>query len=193
MLPFFTERRPSQLLKSGKRPWKCPRGKTEISGGKLCVYVNHRLLLVIYVSTKPCLKAKINDFSKQTLEHGKDIRHSNLISQSWHAKIRNFKQRRKIHWHSSQLAKRRRSISEKSGINMWTVTIWFAVETVFFQWDLSDAAYYESEINFLQIFINCWMKSWERPQNTRLSIIISNMWSNIVSFRLTLHPWTLNF
>ena len=55
-----------------------------ISGGKLCVYVNHRLLLVIgmYVSTKPCLKAKINDFSKQTLEHGKDIRHSNLISQA---------------------------------------------------------------------------------------------------------------
>ena len=193
MLPFFTERRPSQLLKSGKRPWKCQRGKTEISGGKLCVYVNHRLLLVIYVSTKPCLKAKINDFSKQTLEHGKDIRHSNLISQAWHAKIRNFKQRRKIHWHSSQLAKRRRFISEKSGINMWTVTIWFAVETVFFQWDLSDAAYYESEINFLQIFINCWMKSWERPQNTRLSIIISNMWSNIVSFTRTLHPWTLNF
>ena len=151
MLPFFTERRPSQLLKSGKRPWKCQRGKTEISGGKLCVYVNHRLLLVLgmYVSTKACLKAKINDFSKQTLEHGKDIRHSNLISQAWHAKIRNFKQRRKIHWHSSQLAKRRKSVNEKSGINMWTVTIWFAVETVFFQWDLIDAAYYESEMNFL--------------------------------------------
>ena len=63
---------------------KCRRRKTEISGGKLCVFVNHRLLLVIgmYVSTKPCLKAKINDFSKQTLEHGKDIRHSNLISQA---------------------------------------------------------------------------------------------------------------
>ena len=50
----------------------------------MCVYVNHRLLLVIeiYVSTKPCLKANINDFSKQTLEHGKDIRHSYLISQA---------------------------------------------------------------------------------------------------------------
>ena len=149
MFPFFTERRPSTLLKSGKRPWKCQRGKTEISGGKVCVYVNHRLLLVIYVSTKPCLKAKINDFSKQTLEHGKDIRDSNLISQAWHAKIRNLKQRRKIHWHSSQLAKRRKSVNEKSGINMWTVTIWFAVENVFFRWDLIDAAYYESEMNFL--------------------------------------------
>ena len=149
MLPFFTERRPSQLLKSGKG--KCQRRKTEISGGKMCVYVNHRLLLVIeiYVSTKPCLKAKINDFSKQTLKHGKDIRHSNLISQAWHAKIRNLRQRIKIHWHSSQLAKRRKSVNEKSGINMWTVTIWFAVETVFFQWDLIDAAYYESEMNFL--------------------------------------------
>lgn len=149
MLPFFTEQRPSLLLKREKG--KDQRWKTEISGGKLCVYVNHRLLLVIeiYVSTKACLKAKINDFSKQNLEHGKDIRHSNLISQAWHAKIRNLKQRRKIHWHSSQLAERRKSVNEKSRINMWTVTIWFAVDTVFSQWDLIDAAYYVSEVNLL--------------------------------------------